>query len=386
MALSLRALAPLLAAGACLFACAAEPEGEEATGTDLAPIVHAKVHVVDGEPGKDLDVEADRISAPHAQFNELATYAPGDVIVSGRAAGLLRRIRATRVEGDRVIVDTEAASLEDVFQQVHVRGSLGEPSPAPASVGLAPRGVAMKLPPMEIGNRRIALGAGNEIEIVDGTFSLEPTLDFDLKMRGGKLDHLEVVARGTTDATLHVRYDLHVPEGPSGSLFSDSITVIESPPTYAVFWAGPVPVVVAVRARLLAGWALGANGEVSGEESVSARGSVAAGLEYENGGWRNIASNGISLRAEGRPTVMSHRLSGEVTLTARLDVSFYEMAGPYVGLQAYTGGSHEGADLGSGWFTEVGLRGVAGAKASVFGKTITAYETVLFDVRDRQPL
>lgn len=389
MASSLRALAAVLAAGACLVACAAEPaSSDDAASTDVAPIVQPKVHVVDGEPGKELDVQPDSVAASVAQLGATARYAPGDVIVSGRAAGFLRRVRATRVEGDRVVVDTEPASLEDVFQQVHLRGSLAEPpaAPAAAAAGLAPRGVFLQLPAMQIANTRVPVGNGSEIEIVEGSFSMQPKLDFDLKMRGGKLDHLQVVASGTTQTKLHVRYDLHHVAGQSGYLcLTDGIPVADSPPYYAVFWAGVVPVVVAVRARLLAGFKLNVSGEVSGEESVGANGSVMAGLEYANGGWRNVASNGVSIRAEGRPTVVSHHISGDVTLTARLDVSFYDLAGPYVGVQAYTGVGHEGSDDVSGWFDEIGLRGIAGAQVSVFGKRVAAYETVLFDVHDQQP-
>jgi hypothetical protein len=388
MALSLRILTPVLMSGACVVACAAEPaSSNEATGADLAPIVQAQVHVIDGEPGKELDVQPDRVSAPVAQFGAIAAYAPGDVIVSGRAAGLLRRVRATRIEGDRVVVDTDVASLEDLFQQVHLRGSLAEPPPAPVAAGLAPRGVFLELPAMQIAHARIPVGeGGSEIEIVEGSFALQPKLDLDLKMRGGKLDHLQVVASGTTQTKLRVRYDLHHVSGQSGTLRrSDGIPVAESAPYYAVFWAGAVPVVVAVRARLLAGFKLAVSGEVSGEESVTAKGSVTAGLEYENGGWRNVSSNGVSISAEGRPTVVSHQISGDVTLTARLDVSFYDLAGPYVGVQAYTGVGHEGTDDVSGWFAEIGLRGIAGAQVSVFGKRVAAYDAVLFDVHEQHP-
>ena len=163
------------------------------------------------------------------------------------------------------------------------------------------------------------------------------------------------------------------------------IPLVESAPYYAVFWAGYVPVVVAVRARLLANWGLDVGGDVFGEESVRAAGSLSAGREYANGGWRNISSRSFSVRADGQPTVVSHSLAGQVILTARLDVSFYEVAGPYIGLQAYTGVGHEGSAAGQAWFTEVGLRGIAGAQVAVFGKALVGYESVLFDVHDRQP-
>jgi len=383
-------LATLIVAGAWAMGCAAESDSPESTSADVAPIVKSQVHVVDAEPGSDLDVQPDTVSASLAKLGDFATYKPGDVIVSGRAGGLLRRVRATRVEGDRVIVDTEAASLEDVFQQVHLRGSMGEPPAAPATAGLAPRGVFLQLPKMHVDNKRLTIGNGSEIELVEGSFSFQPQLDFDLSVRDGRLDHLKVVASGETEGKLHVRYDIHKAPGLQSGAFvrfdNAGVPLVESAPYYAVFWAGYVPVVVAVRARLLANWGLEAGGDVFGEESVRAAGSLSAGLEYTNGGWRNVSSRGFSVSANGQPTIVSHSIAGNVMLTARLDVSFYEIAGPYVGLQAYAGVGHEESAAGASWFTDVGLRGIAGAQVAVFGKALVGYQSVLFDVHDRQPL
>ena len=74
-------------------------------------------------------------------------------------------------------------------------------------------------------------------------------------------------------------------------------------------------------------------------------------------------------------------------LTARLDVSFYEIAGPYVGLQAYAGVGHEGS--AAGFQLVHGRSGYAaspGCRLLVFGKALVGYESVLFDVHDHQLL
>jgi hypothetical protein len=208
-------------------------------------------------------------------------------------------------------------------------------------------------------------------------------------MHGSRVEHVKVLAAGESNARLHVRYHLSKSgERQSGAFvrLSDGVPLLETPPYYAVFWAGWVPIVVSVRARLLAGWELLVGGDVTGEQDVRADGAVSAGLEYVNGGWRNLAPKSLSLTRAGTSNVASHSVSGDITLTARLDVSFYELAGPYVGLQAYAGVKHEGSSDASGWFLQNGLRGIAGARVAVFGHSVAGYHAVLFDLHDQQPL
>lgn len=394
----LRPLVFSLLAGACAWVAgcaAAEPEADDEAST--AAIVQSQVHVLDAEPGTDFELQEDRIIASRERFAELEGYAAGDVIVSGKAAGLLRRVRSHRIEGANIIVETEPATLEDVFKQVHLSGSIDERH-AQGKSGLAPQGLTLKLPMLDFEDHRIEIGQGSVIELVDGKFSFEPSLDFDLRMRDGKLDHFKMIASGKTDGKLHVRYHLHRPPGVGSGAFirtDDGYPIVEAPPYYTVFMAGYVPVVIAVRMRLLANWALTAGGDVDGDQSVQGNGAVTTGLEYNDGQWKNVGSHALSVSTLGAPNVPDHQVSGDITLTARLDVSFYDLAGPYVGLQAYAGVGHQGSANGSGgastsptggWFTEEGLRGLAGAQVSVFGKGLVGYEAVLFDVRKQQPL
>ncbi len=381
----------VLFASASLGACAAPPAGDDATSDDVAPLVQSNVRVLDAEPGVDVEVHDTELVGSRTRLPALAAAVPGDILVSGRGAGFLRRVRSVRNDGDNVVAQTEPASLEDVFHQVHVRGAINGDAAAAgpaATPGIGMRGVRLELPKLALQGKRIAVGHRGEIEIVDGDFAFQPQLDFDLAMHGGKIGHIKVLAAGESNARLHVRYHLTKPSdvqsGAFASLSGDGTSVLETPPYYAVFWAGVVPIVVSVRARLIAGFELLVGGEVDGEQDVSADGSVSAGLEYADGGWRNLSSKSLSLsRAGGTTTFVSHSVSGDVTLTARLDVSFYELAGPYVGLQAYAGVKHEGNADGSGWFLQSGLRGLAGAEVAVFGKSVAGYQSVLFDVHDR---
>jgi hypothetical protein len=397
MRASLPSIVVLALASAGLGACGTEPAAGEPAAEDVAPLVQSNVHVLDAEPGVDLELHDADLVGSAARFPELAHAAPGDILVSGRAAGFLRRVRSIRVDGDSVTAQTEPASLEDVFHQVHVRGAINGDTPVGAPVpvatpGLGPRGIRLEIPKLSLQGKRLAIGHGSEIEIVDGDFGFQPQLDFDLTMHGGRMEHIKVLAAGASTARLHVRYHVSKPDNLQSGAFvhfsggADGTPLLETPPYYAVFWAGYVPIVVSVRARLLAGFELLVGGEVTGEQDVSADGSVSTGLEYENGGWRDLASKSLTLSHAGTNTFTSHSLAGDITLTARLDVSFYELAGPYVGLQAYAGVKHVGTADSSGWILEDGLRGLAGAQVAIFGKSVAGYQSVLFDLHDERPM
>src|SRR4051794_38020676 len=98
-------------------ACAAE--ANERTAEDVAPIVRPAVHVMEGE---DFDLEPDRIITSHTRAPALAKSAPGDILVSSR--GILRKVKSVSPRGDAVTLETEPGTLDDVFEQAHVRGSM----------------------------------------------------------------------------------------------------------------------------------------------------------------------------------------------------------------------------------------------------------------------
>ena len=245
----------LAGVAAGLGACVSEAP-TEATGEDVAAIIQSRVRVLDAEPGPDLQLQDDELIASRARFPDLAGASAGDILVSGRATGFLRRVRSTRLDGDNVIVATEPASLEDVFTEAHVHGAINGDAPAPGGPGATPgigtRNIRLAVPPLSLQGRRLSIGENSEIEIVDGNFDFEPDLDFDLTMHDGKLEHLKVLASGESNARLHLRYDLKKPGTlQSGAFvrFSSGVPIVETAPYYAVFWAGYVPIVVAVRAE-----------------------------------------------------------------------------------------------------------------------------------------
>jgi hypothetical protein len=161
--------------------------------------------------------------------------------------------------------------------------------------------------------------------------------------------------------------------------FSEPGKVIaQAPEKFVLLWVGGVPVVAVVKVQLLLGWLLEVGGEVSGESTFSAHGNVSAGLSYD-GAWHDLSTSTLSVSALGPATFASTSFGGDVTLSARLTVSFYDLAGPWVELQGYTGVGRETKGSDADIYGELGLRGMAGVEAAPFGKLVVGYQSVLFD-------
>jgi hypothetical protein len=369
-----------LAACSAAPGCASAPS-EEALGEDLAPLVDDRVVVLD--PGKvaELETTPTAIRAPLGRFPELASRTAGDVLVSGAGQGLARRVLGVRTEGDRIVVDTEAASFADVFKQGRIRATIGgaEGQGGGQGGGLRPQAVRLVLPKLSISSRRLEIGTENYIDLVDAEFELEPKVDFDLLVRWRRVERLKLVASGASHAKAHVRYHLKKSLAPGDGFF---VNLGNGVPAGLI----PFPIVIAFRLRLLAGWNLRVGGDAEGEQQFSADGAATVGLEWRDEAWHSSAARSLSLRGDADHHLASFDVMGEVNLTARLDVSFYEVAGPYLGLQAYGGLLREGAQDRPEWFAVEGMRGLAGAQVAVFGRALVGYESVVFDESARQPL
>mgnify|MGYP000993135574 CR=1 FL=1 len=376
-------LATLTSAG-----CApSELESGAQSDEDVLPIIESRVRVVDGP----IDVKGDEISAKRTDVPVLAKVTAGDVLVSGKGDGLVRRVRSVRTEGDRVIAVTEPGSLGDVFQQVRLKGALDD-SGATSTGGVGTQTVRLTIPQLDIKNKRIDLGASGELEIVDAGLDLAQLIDFDLTIRSKAIDHMLLSTTGSVKSHMRVRYALHKSLQQTGGVSLSSkeagVPVYDQTIFSKVFWVGSppfmVPIKVTGRLHVFAHYKLLFGGDVSGEENVVANGDLTAGVEYGGGKFKPIGNHHISVSAEGKPTIASRALLGEVALTGRVELWFAGIAGPYVGLEPYLAAGHEKEGDEGSWVVQEGVRGIVGAQAEVFGNKIASYAAFPFDVSRKQ--
>lgn len=377
----------LLSIVAACAACGAG--GDEDASSDFEAIVEPTTRVVDARPGEDVEVTDDALVFPAPLRDDVARAVAGDVLVSGHGEGFCRKMLGIENRGDKVVVKTEHAGLTDVFQQAHVKSPQAEP-------GIAPSSFHLSLPTLGIAGVRIPLaggGAGSEIVIEEGSWQLVPDVDFDLVVRERRMQKMRLVVGGSATSKLKVKYHIVRPpysgNGVSVHFGEAGKKVAEAPPRYVLVWIGGVPVVLVVRVELLVGYLLEVGGDVSGETAFTGHGTVSAGVTYD-GAWHDVSTSSLHAAVDGAPTFASTSLGGDVTLTAKLAVSVYDVAGPWVGLQGYAGlgrDSGKAAQKGDAdIYGEIGVRGLVGVEAAPFGKVVVGYQHVLFDDNVHVPI
>jgi hypothetical protein len=372
----------LLALVAASVACGAGSSEDVSTDTS-EPLIEAQTHVLDAEPGADVDVQDGKLVFPaDTRFaTDLASASQGDVLVSGHGKGFARRILDRKTQDGKIVVTTENAALTDIFKRAHYR------SPAGDATAVNPEAFHVPLPALSIAGVRLPLGGeGGELEIEEGSWSLDPQVDFTFDVDDNHFQKMQLYVSAPATAKLKVKYHIARPAYVGNGLtfhFGEPGKVIaEAPEHFTLVWIGWVPVVIVTKVQLLAGFQLMVGGEVEGETALVANGHASAGVSYD-GAWHNLSSTGLDVKLDGAPTFDSTTLGGDLTLTAKLSVSVYDLAGPYVELQGYAGvgrDSGNAAQLGSAdVYGEVGLRGIVGVEAAPFGKLVVGYQSVLFD-------
>ncbi|MCS7067496.1 MAG: hypothetical protein RMK51_00625 [Meiothermus sp.] len=259
---------------------------------------------------------------------------PGDVVVSEPAQaipdGLLRKVRAVRVEGGGVRVETEPAKIQEAIHRgsLRVRREL-KPEDLRSSVSLQ-RGVSVQ------GFRHTLdtdFGTGGRIRAT-GSLEINPVLDFDLDLRCDETVRLPVVGRVCREIPdLIVLVRVGVEENARLRLTGDLAYSFErewpiathhfAPLTFSI---GPVPVVLTPRLTLF----LRADGEVTARFAFEVQQSLTliAGFEYNSDlGFRDLSERRASLSL--LPPTLEGRVAAQAAAGVRFQVMLYGVVGPF---------------------------------------------------------
>jgi hypothetical protein len=372
-------LLPFLAGA--VAACSADTAADaDSSDSDVQPIVDAHTFVVTATAGQDVDIADTELRFTRAGHEDLLARRHGDVIVS--TAGFARRVDAVKDDGDRIVVSTELASLEELFVQGGMKEALDPAAQQDGPPGqIKTQSLTMPLLSFALAGVRLDGTPFGSLAITDGEFSFQPHVDVEAKVKNRALDHFLLRAEGDVHASVHVSFDLHKQPYTTTGLFlgRPGRVIASASPVTTIVWIGTVPVLLTVKLELLVGGALEISGEASGDETFTVDASLAAGAEYSDHAWHNVGGASFSSTPIGHTTVPVHTLAGDVTLTGRVTLLIYELAGPFAALQVYGGIGKEGDLDTSQWFGQVGVRGMFGGRVEILGRAIGGYEVQLFD-------
>jgi len=332
--------------------------------------------VLDDAVAARLTVEPNRLTIATGAAGALASARVGDVIASNGSSPFLRRVVAIESQAPQLALVTEPAALTDAILQGHAsseRDVFAEPPPAGYDGLIIP----VNNLGLDFTNNKIIDEVGIQVTLNRGTVSFRPHVDVELDIEDGSLSHFHAIVKGELEASVGVSID-------STRTFSRgfSKTLWQSPPYTATQFIGAVPVVEVVRVSLiLTGEAHATAGGRVDLGSATAKASLEAGASYTDGRWSAVADPSISFSARGPTFELGASVGASVRLSMRVDVKFYEVAGPYVVVGAYAR-TDLGASVPNGldWVARAGVDAMFGGDVAVFGTTLTEYSRSLFDL------
>ncbi len=312
----------------------------------------------------------------------LAAVAPGEIIVAAPSAaapnGFLRRVTAINVVGGDVIVQTQPATLEHAIQQGEVVFSRRLSPEGLAVQHLAP-GVTLRpaapvspeaafyleITDVVIYDGDDNPGTTNDQVLANGSIEFEPTLNFSLLIRQGRIEHLLFTVDARETADLEIEAQLAAAGLQKEKLLGNPIQL----QTFVV-WVGPVPVVFAPVLTFQIGIDGGVHVGVT--TGVTQALTASAGVRYANQTWGPVT--GLTNNFTWTPPTLHAGLDLKGYASARLQVLVYGVVGPYGDVGPYL--KLEADTAATPWWQLYGGLAVpVGVRVDLLGyKEIASYE------------
>ena len=308
----------------------------------------------------------------------LSALAPGDVMVADATAnapyGFLRKVTSVSSVGGQVVVETEAATLEDAIESgsVHVSQSL-TPDQVRSSAML--QGVSLasaqslgefyfKLKDVVLYDDDGDLQTTDDQITANGSIRLEPGFDFSLVVRHWELEELSFTTSVDEKAEIEIKTEVEYP------LIKKKTEIARHYFNPITVWVGWVPVVIVPVLTVNVG--VDGSVHVGVKAGVTQEVTLIAGLRYAGGVWTPVSQ--FSNQFHRDPPVLSAGLDLKGYAGTQLSLMLYGVTGPYAETDAYLKLEADIAD-DPWWTLWGGLEASVGVKIEVLGRSIADYES-----------
>jgi len=269
----------------------------------------------------------------------------GDILLSVEGGGYLRKVVDVDVEGGRLIVTTEQASLEEAFEELDIKTTIK----LPQSSELSPPGIFQSPPypvksplTIEMGALNIPISYSIPIDYgtmeVEGSFKFTPSIDVEIKISMFKLKKFRLVLRGDVQQGLGVNMGIE-----KGIEKEYEIPLIDyggliAPTPVQLFAVAIGPVLINGKFTLSGGVGVSLDAGIDGEFGYDTSLTMGGGVEYMDGNWNPVTEFDYEFNPYFDYKVYAG-LEGEVYLEPRLGIYIYDAAGPYFQLKPYGKGA-----------------------------------------------
>jgi hypothetical protein len=320
---------------------------------------------------------------------ELEALAAGDVIAGDAweqtPYGFLRKVTGVTIEGQQVVVTTGQARLEDAVEQGVVHASqeltpgevragtqLSGVELAYAGPGLSPSANAFMVALDDV----VLLDLDGNLETTDdqvranGQLSFQPRFDFDLRMRGFRIERLSAISGAAEKVDLNITANIQLLDA------HEEVQVAYYLLQPITMWVGWLPVVFTPVLTVDVG--LDGSAVVGFDVAVAQEANLDVGLVYANGGWSPVSefTNDFVFMP---PTITANcRARGYAGL--QLAILIYGVGGPQGQLDGFL---ELDADVNRDpwWELYGGLGATVGVRFEVLGYRLADFEERVLEQR-----
>jgi hypothetical protein len=318
------------------------------------------------------------------QFNgNTPNYKTGDVIVGQANQGFLRKVVSASASGSTYVVQSEQATLEDLFKdaKINFQMNLSDKKAAKTQnsvlqetkINYLANGVHVQGNGLtyDFSNTIIYQNGPITFKISSGKVTFNPNYVFDIDISSSKINRIAFYA---DNADLNVDCNLNLNATQKVQLADHTEELADIDKKFLT-WVGLVPVVVVVNTKLKAKLTADINAEFNATAGFTDNFKITLGAVYENNEW--TGRYGLTPTFTSKPVAMSGtvKLSQNLTITPEVSVKLYGVAGPYCIPEMWEQFNANIASPSLDWdaLLKVGINTTVGADITIFSRTLANY-------------
>lgn len=304
---------------------------------ELVPRIHENVKYIDREKfdANLISMSADSsIITFKAGTGLIDGIKPGDLFVSEKGRGFLRKVKNVQKQGNSIVIHTEQASLIDAFEQASITYSKKISRNDIQEVLYTKEGVIenFKESQYEFKYEFIDvviydLDGNNNTKsdqvVLNGELNLDPWFGLFIEIKGSRLNKMEAKFTFNESVKLEVKATL------KDFNFEKEILIKSYSLKPIIVWVGWLPIVLTPKLNIY----LGTNGNVTAEvtSKIEHTASFTAGLRYLNNSWMPFRE--IEQNFNYTPPSLVGELTIEGYIKPYFEILIYNQAGPFTDLK-----------------------------------------------------
>lgn len=360
-----------------IISCDLVSSDDEDDEEEQETIIREETVAIEPEDAPILEREDDRL------IFELTDATPeievDNIIVGEEDGGFLRKAASVEIEDDRVVVETEEASLVDAIESGSLSESL-DPSNAQGQdirweIKDKAEGVELQSEPQDLQWRYTLedVDIASQIEgisvgLSDGEVSFTPQMHLDFDISLGRIEEFRLSQEGT----LEFHTDIGIIAGDDMSI-SDDYSLITFQTQPVVYFIGWVPVTVRYIMDFVASYDIGLDSTTELSTGIETSNSIEIGARY-NQEWERITEWQEESDYRGFEwQEPEFEAEGYVTVRPELSVSFYEALGPFINAGPYLEAMASISPFDWSWLLIAGLDTEFGGTLEILDYELASY-------------